>query len=343
MHRAGLFGLLVPKEYGGLGTDAPTYVATLLELAKGDSATALTFNMHSTHVRTLMLLGTEEQKERYLTEVARDGKLLASITSEPGSTYRARYVIRMRFVPVDGGYRVHGTKYFCSLADGADYYITSGMLQGAQTAQEGMVMAIIPRTSEGIEVADRWNAAGMRGTTSHTLKFDTFVPHEAMVGGPNALVNADLLNFALGYGAVYLGIGQVAFEYIVEQIKAKGARGDVSALENPLVQYMVGEIYTRIAAARALLWDAARVKASMDPNAPLIVNQAKCVGAETGIWATEQCIRLAGGRGILKDQPLERWHRDAMAGPVMPPANERVLEVVGKAALGMSAAMFEFQ
>jgi alkylation response protein AidB-like acyl-CoA dehydrogenase len=183
----------------------------------------------------------------------------------------------------------------------------------------------------------------MRGTTSHTLKFDTFVPQEAMIGGPNALMQADVLNFALGYGAVYLGIGQAAFEYMVEQIKAKAARGDRAALENPLVQYMVGEVHTRIAAARALLWDAARAKGSNDPNAPLIVNQSKCVGAETGVWATEQCIRLAGGRGILKDQPLERWHRDAMAGPVMPPANERVQEVVGKAALGLPAAMFEFQ
>jgi alkylation response protein AidB-like acyl-CoA dehydrogenase len=343
LHKAGLLGLLVPREYGGLGADPVTYAVVLLELAKGDSATALTFNMHSTHIRTLILLGTEEQKRRYLGEIAREGKVLASITSEPGSTYRGKYVIRMRFIPRDGGYQVEGVKYFCSLADGADYYVTSGILQGKESAKEGMMTAMIPRTSPGIELVDRWDAVGMRGTTSHTLRFDTFVDDEAIIGEPGSLMDADVLNFALGYAAVYLGVGQAAFEYVVEQTKAKADHGSGSALESPLVQYGVGEMYTRIQAARALLWMAAQAKAENRPDAPLIVNQAKAFGAETGLWATERCIRLSGGRGILKSTPLERLHRDAMSGPVMPPANERVIEVSGKAAFGLPANAIEFQ
>lgn len=343
LHRAGLVGLLVPKEYGGLGADPLTYAAVLLELAKGDSSTALTFNMHSTHIRTLIKVGSEEQRRQYFGEIVRDGKLLASITSEPGSTYRAKYVIRMKFHPTDGGYRVKGVKYFCSVSDGAEYLVTSGMLEGAETAAEGLMTAMIPRGSEGIELIGRWNAAGMRGTASHTLEFDTFVPHEAVLGGPGALMQADVLNFALGYGAVYLGIGQAAFEYTVEQIKARAARGDSASLDSPLVQSAIGQMATRILAARALLWTAAQAKRDEAPDAAVTVNQSKCLGSETGLWATEQCIRLAGGRGILKDQPLERWHRDALAGVVMPPANERVFEVAGKAFLGLPSAAIEFQ
>lgn len=343
LHRAGLVGLAVPREYGGLGADPVTYAAVLLELAKGDPATALTFNMHSTHIRTLILIGTEAQKRRYFGEIVRDGKLLASITSEPGSSYQSKYVIRMRFIPTDGGYRVEGIKYFCSLADGADYYVTSGILAGKESAKDGMLTAVIPRTAKGIELVDRWDSTGMRGTTSHTLRFDTFVDGDAVLGGPGALMEADVLNFALGYGAVYLGIGQAAFEYTVAQIKARAARGDSGALESPLVQHAVGDLYTRVQAARALLWEAARAKANDAPDAAVIVNQAKAFGAETGLWATERCVRLSGGRGILKSQPLERWHRDALAGPVMPPSNDRVLEVSGKAAFGLPATAIEFQ
>ena len=75
----------------------------------------------------------------------------------------------------------------------------------------------------------------------------------------------------------------------------------------------------------------------------LAINQAKYLGAETGAAVAEQAIRLAGGRGLLKDLPLERWRRDALAGPLMPPANDRCLETVGKVLAGLQAATLEFQ
>ena len=75
----------------------------------------------------------------------------------------------------------------------------------------------------------------------------------------------------------------------------------------------------------------------------LAVNQSKCYSAEVGVEVTERALRLAGGRGILKELPLERWHRDALAGPVMPPANDRCLETIGKLLCGLRAATLEFQ
>ena len=77
--------------------------------------------------------------------------------------------------------------------------------------------------------------------------------------------------------------------------------------------------------------------------AMLAVNQSKYLSAETAAMVTERAIRLAGGRGILKDLPLERWHRDAMAGPVMPPSSDRRLETVGKVLCGLEARTLDFQ
>ncbi|HET8533767.1 MAG TPA: acyl-CoA dehydrogenase family protein, partial [Methylomirabilota bacterium] len=83
LHEAGLHALAVPREYGGVGADPVTYVHALREIAKGCSATALTFNMHSTVTTFLVALASEEQKRRYFGEVVGRGARIASITSEP--------------------------------------------------------------------------------------------------------------------------------------------------------------------------------------------------------------------------------------------------------------------
>jgi len=101
---------------------------------------------------------------------------------------------------------------------------------------------------------------------------------------------------------------------------------------------------TQIRAARLLLHDAACVKMAGDREATMLaVNQAKVFAADVGLMATERAMRLAGGRGILKELPLERWHRDSLAGPVMPPSNDRCLETAGKLLCGLRAATLEFQ
>jgi alkylation response protein AidB-like acyl-CoA dehydrogenase len=97
LHRAGLLGLTVPTAYGGLGADAQTYAGCVLEMAKGCSATALTFNMHSTVMTIVDTIASPEQKARLFRAVVEDGKVVASLGSEPGSSFRDRYVVQTRF------------------------------------------------------------------------------------------------------------------------------------------------------------------------------------------------------------------------------------------------------
>src|SRR5262245_8955227 len=127
LHRAGLLGLTVPVEYGGLGADAPTYTRCLREMAKGCSATALTFNMHATVMTIVTTIASPEQKARVFREVVDNGKVVASLGSEPGSSFRDRYVVQTRFEPTAGGYRVKGVKHFCSIGANADLYAVIGL------------------------------------------------------------------------------------------------------------------------------------------------------------------------------------------------------------------------
>lgn len=345
LRAAGLLALTVPAEYGGLGGDPLTYAFCVLEMAKACSSTALTFNMHSTVITFIAALGTAEQKRRYFGEVVQNGRLIASITSEPESSFRDKFVMQTVFRPVNGGYRVSGVKHFCSLGDAADYYFVSGILEGSTSAREGLLSALIRRTDPGIKVEGIWNATGMRGTISHTIRYDSFVAQSEVIGAPAQLLTIDLSGFALGYAATYLGIGEAAFDFIVEYAKTKTFKPSAEPLSHhPLTQRSIAEMGTAIRAARLLLSEAARVKLEGDKEATMLaVNQAKYLGAEVGAMVTERAIRLAGGRGILKELPLERWHRDALAGPVMPPTSDRCLETVGKLLCGLKAATLEFQ
>jgi len=345
LHEARLLPLAVPKRYGGVGADAVAYAHALRELAKGCSATALTFNMHSTVTSFIDALGTEAQKRRWFGEIVGEGRLIASITSEPEQSFRDKFVLNTVFRRVDGGWRVAGVKQFCSLGDSADYYFVTGVVEGTASARDGVISAMIPRSDAGVKIEGVWNATGMRGTISHTIRYDSAVSDADVVGAPGGLLAIDLSGFALGYAAVYLGIGEAAFEYMVEYAKTKTLRPSTEPLaHHPLVQRTVAEVGTALRAARLLLHEAAMLRMSGDKAATMLaVNQAKTYCADVGLDATTRALRLAGGRGILKELPLERWHRDALAGPVMPPANDRCLETAGKLLCGLQAATLEFQ
>lgn len=345
LHRAGLLGLTVPRRFGGVGADPVAYAHALCAIARACPATALTFNMHCTVTSLLETLATEAQQRRFFAEVVEGGQAIASITSEPEQSFRDRFVLNTVFRPVPGGWQVAGVKHFCSLGDAAAHYFVTGIVEGATTARQGAISALIRRDARQMKIEGVWNATGMRGTVSHTIRYDVVVPEADIIGRPGQILEADLSGFALGYAAVYLGIGEAAFAYMVEDARTRAQKPSTTPLSHhPLVQRQVAETGTALRAGRLLLHEAARLKAAGDrAEAMLAVNQAKAFCTEAGLRATEQALRQAGGRGILKELPLERWHRDALAGPVMPPANDRCLETAGKLICGLRAATLEFQ
>jgi alkylation response protein AidB-like acyl-CoA dehydrogenase len=204
---------------------------------------------------------------------------------------------------------------------------------------------MIPRSESGITVERPWNAAGMRGTTSHTIRYDAVVGQPEIIGTPGQLLTVGLSGFALGYAATYLGVAEAALEFIINYASVRVLPPATDPISHhPLTQGTIGEMATSVKAARLLLLDAAQAKDAGDPEATtLAVNQAKYYAAEVAVSVTEKAIRLAGGSGILKSYPLERWHRDALAGPVMPPSNDRCLETIGRVLCGLRAATLEFQ
>ncbi|MDE2843757.1 MAG: acyl-CoA/acyl-ACP dehydrogenase [Chloroflexota bacterium] len=346
LHQADLIGLTVPREHGGAGVDPVTYVLALLEIAKGCPATALTFNMHANVIININQLASPEQKRRYFREVVEEGKLFATVMSEPESSFRDLFVLRTRFTPTEGdNFRVQGLKHFCSLGDAADRYFVTGLREGSATAEEGIMAALVPRSDEGITLERPWNATGMRATTSHSIRFDTEVSSEDVLGDPGQLLTIELSGFALGYAATYLGVAEAAYDFILDYARNRVIAPSTEPLAHDTrIQRNLGEMAAQIRAAKLMLCEAAAVRATgVREDMSLATNQAKYLCAEAGVRVTEQAMRLAGGSGFLKTMPLERWHRDALAGPVMPPSNDRCLEVIGRIVCGLRAATLEFQ
>ena len=342
---AGLLTLRVPREFGGHGLDPLGFAMCILAVARGCASTGLTLTMHSNVLGSFVGgLGTTEQQWRYFGEAVANGRLFASITSEPGASARERFVLSTTFTPRErGGYRVEGTKHFCSLADAADYFFVSGIVKGSGGGADNLISAMIPSDSSGVSVTGQWDAVGMRATASHTVEYDTAVSVDDVFGPPGRLLSADWGSFSLGYAAVYLGIAEAAYAYITDYVQQRTWTPDgATMVQYPSVQRSVGEMSVAIQSGRLLLIDAALTDRIEDPVASVLaINRAKQYCAEVGVSVTDAAMRMAGGGGLLKSSPLERLRRDALSGPVMPPANDRCLETIGKLECGLPAVTVE--
>ena len=345
LRNAGLLTLRVPARYGGHGVDPLTFAMCILAVSRGCASTGLTLTMHTNVLGSFVGgLGTPEQRRRYFAETVEGGRLFASITSEPGASARERFVLSTTFTEAeDGGYQVKGTKHFCSLADAADYFFVSGILDGSGGGPENIISAMIRSDMSGVSVTSEWDAVGMRATASHAVNFDTVAPPEAVFGPPGQLLTADWGSFSLGYAAVYLGIAEAAYDHITDYVIGRSwTPGGETMIHHPATQQIVGQMSVAIQSGRLMLVDAALTDRDADPTgATLAVNRAKHYCAEVGVSVTDAAMRLAGGGGLLKSSPLERLRRDALSGPVMPPANDRCLETIGKLECGLPAVTIE--
>ncbi len=343
---SGLLALSVPKEYGGIGADSLTYVSVLSKISKGCASTGLTFNMHSAIVDFLVQIASQEQMDRYFRAVTEDAAIFSSITSEPGSSFRDKLAVRTSIRKDGDGYRLNGKKHFCSLSTGATHYFTWSLLDGSKDITDGLLNVMIPAGRPGIEIIDDWDTIGMRGTVSNSMDFkDVEVRPEEVIGAPGSILGKDMSIWSLGYTAVYIGIAEAAYEFCIDYAKTTQFRGMENTLaHSDRIQRQIGEMAMIIENARRAAEKIGMLRGNLGKmELTFVLNQAKYLATEAAKELAEMGIRLCGGRSLLRSFPLERHLRDAMAGLVMPPANDRCLETVGKIALGLDAKTLEFE
>ncbi|GGM30303.1 acyl-CoA dehydrogenase family protein [Micromonospora yangpuensis] len=341
LREAGLFGLMVPVELGGSGATFAEYAAVAAELARGNGATALVFNMHASVTGALgavdedlaEALGVPDEAlaaRDALLRAAAEGAWYAVAMSERGAGARLSQ-LSTEYQPVDGGWQLKGSKTFCSGAGHADGYLVA-----ARSAADPSVVSqfLVPATGDGLRVEPTWDSMGMRATSSHDLHLDVTVPADRLLGGVEglALVIAQLMPHWLvaSYAAVYTGVARAAVEAAAAHLNAR----DLAGL--PAVRARLGRADAAVAAASLAVAEAARRvdEAPGDAETNRWVWRAKLLAGTTAAEVAASMVEAAGTSATRRGHPLERLYRDARCGSLHPATSDVCADWLGIAALG---------
>ena len=343
--RDGFLASCIPIAYGGLGLDMPTYVGVIRTIARGCANTAMTVHMHSTVMRFIDALGTEAQKRRYFAEVVEHGRLFGSWGSEPAVSLSRSFLMETVVRQDRDDYVVDGVKHFCTMALGASHYMVWCALEGGTDMGKALLQVLVPADASGIATDGKWNTLGMRATFSPSVTFTGVrLAKDAALGDPGTALRVGVVeSFALGYAAVYVGIAEGALAFAIDYARQRIVKPEnVPVAHDPTVQRHVGELAAHLDAARLVLADTAeRWEAADVQERGVLGNKAKYIATEVGLAVTSKVIQVVGGRGAYKDFPAERAFRDLRTSTLMPPTVDRMLEGIGKNALGIDGGMFK--
>ena len=340
LRQSGLFGLMVPSRLGGMGAGFADYAAVAYELARGNGATALVFNMHASVTGALTgvtdeladalgLPGTALEARDGFLKAATAGSWYAVAMSERGAGSRLSQ-LSTAYEAVDGGYHIRGAKTFCSGAGHADAYLVAAR----SAADQSQVSHFVVPAGAGLRVEPTWDALGMRATGSHDLHVDATVAAGALLGGVEglALVVAQLAPhwMVASYAAVYVGVARAAVDAAVEHVNARRL-GHL-----PAVRARIGRADAAVAAAHLTVMEAAR-RVDEDPGAAETnrwVWRAKLVAGTTAAEVAASMLEAAGTSAMRRGHPLERLYRDARCGSLQPATSDVCADWLGVEAIG---------
>jgi butyryl-CoA dehydrogenase len=312
MAELGLFGIMIPQEYGGAGLDTLSAAIIGEELARVDAAIALIVASHNSLCAAHILnFGSEMQKQKYLPSLARGEKLGAWALTEPGSGSDAA-ALKTRATLEGEHWVLSGEKQFITQGSTAGVYVIMTSTEPSQ-GKRGISAFIAESGTAGLRVGKIENKLGVRASDTVAVQIeDARVPKANLLGQLNGSFH-DVLKVLqggrVGIGAMAVGIAQGAFE---ESIKYAGMRKQFGKpiAEFEAIQWMLADMATEIDAARLLVYRAAQLK---ERGMPFVTaaSEAKLYAAETAMRATTKAIQIHGGYGYIKDYPVERYFRDA--------------------------------
>ncbi|KGM95440.1 acyl-CoA dehydrogenase [Clostridium novyi A str. 4552] len=312
MGETGLFGIPISDQYGGAGAGTLSYVLAVEEISKACASTGVTVSAHtSLCCWPIEAFGTEEQKSKYLPELATGAKLGAFGLTEPNAGTDASGQLT---TAVDKGdyYLLNGNKIFITNGEVADVYVVFAMTDQS-LGNKGISAFIIEKGMEGFSFGNHEKKMGIHGSSTCELIFkDVKVPKENLLGEINKGFKIAMMTLdggRIGVAAQALGIAEGALDATIEYVKTREQfKRPLSAFQN--TRFSLAEMKTCIEAARYLVYSAAEAKDNKEPYSQKAA-MAKLFAAETARDVTCKAVQLFGGYGYTRDYPVERMMRDA--------------------------------
>ncbi len=321
MAKAGFLGIPVPKEYGGQGCDVLTYVMCVEELAKVCGTTSIIVSAHtSLCCDPILTYGTEEQKQKYLPDLASGRKLGAFGLTEPGAGTDAQGQ-QTKAVLEGDEWVLNGSKIFITNGKQADVYIifaVTGIIEKKGRKTKEISAFIVEKGTPGFSFGTKEKKMGIRGSSTYELIFtDCRIPKENILGQQGkgfGIAMHTLDGGRIGVAAQALGIGEGALDRTVAYVKERKQFGRaIGQFQN--TQFQLADMATQAQAAQMLVYKAARTKDqyAKDHKTSYSIEaaQAKLYAAEMAMNVTTKAVQLHGGYGYTREYEVERMMRDA--------------------------------
>jgi len=314
MKQMGLFGLTVPEEYGGMGADLVSLAIVFEEISRGWMGIAGTLGSHTLTCFVIAQHGTEEQRQRYLPDLATGAKRTGIGLTEPDAGTDLQG-IKTRAWREGENYVVRGTKTWITNARYADVLpVLVKTDPKADPPHRGMSLLLVDRDSAGFEVSRDLPKLGYKGTESCEIRLDDVrVPVENLVGGVEGRGMQQVLGGLeigrINVAARSVGIAQEAFDQALAYARDRHAFGQPIG-EFQAIQLKLAEMATRAQSARLMTWWAAS-QADAGKRVDLEAGMAKYEASEAAIANSLDSMRVHGGAGYSQELDIERLYRDA--------------------------------
>lgn len=306
---ADLLGMNVSSDYDGVGADRLSYVLAVEEVAKGCASTALITVAHSFVSRGIMVAGSEEQKKKYLSPLARGEKIGAFCVHESNSGCSHTAIETQADLEGDE-YVINGSKFMITSAGAAEVYLVLAY-SDKEKGKEGISMFIVEKNAPGLEVSQPYSKMGFCGATNSDLYFqDCRISKENLLGkeGQGLKILRKIVRglVLFGAGALSLGISSAALEDSIRYARER-VIADVPIGANQAIQLLITEMDVKVESMRSFLY----MVAADEERPDLDVLKVKLMASEGAVEVTDKALQLHGGHGYCKDFPVERYYRDA--------------------------------
>ena len=316
MAKYGFMGIPVPKQYGGQGCDILTYVMCVEELSKVCGTTGVIVSAHtSLCIDPILTYGTEEQKQKYIPDLASGRKIGAFGLTEPGAGTDAQG--QQTKAVLDGDeWVLNGSKCFITNGKEADIYIViavTGIIEKNGRKMKEISSFIVEKGTPGFTFGTKEKKMGIRGSSTYELIFtDCRIPKENLLGQKGkgfGIAMHTLDGGRIGIAAQALGIAEGALDRCIEYTKERKQFGR-SIAQQQNTQFKLADMAARIDAAKFLVYRAAMAKATQKVYS-VEAAKAKLFAAETAMAVTTEVVQLFGGYGYIREYDVERMMRDA--------------------------------
>ena len=332
MAKLDLFGIFIPEAYGGLGFGCFENALAVEQIAWGCAGVATTYAANGLAAYPILLFGSEEQKKKYLSEIAKGKKLAAFALSESQAGSDAG-AIQTTAAKDGNNYVINGIKQWITGGGEADIYVVIAITD-KKKGTRGVSAFIVEKEDPGILFGKKERKMGIRASVTREIIFeDCRIPKERIIGreGLGFIVAMRTLDYSRpGVGALGVGLAQAALDEAVKYARQRHQFGQ-PIISFQAVGHMLADMASQIEAARALVYAVCQYIDKKPKDFSKYSAMSKLIASDMAMKITTDAVQILGGCGYTKDYPVEKMMRDAKILQIYEGTNQIQRNIIAQA------------